>query len=207
MIAYLNTSSHGVPVHPAWLEGWEPSRDTMLALCHRDIPLGHMVGVGDPLTFAPPLPNNPWKPLDEGWNAVLLGKTLDPEPLARTQLWFDVAPTVDLHRRQWMAPRILTEDGRRAFRVSYGSNWLPALTPEQERAEEIAHAAREELKAGNNSGLEMPVACQWCAEFLSLVYHLSPGVFSALALVDDVLAVGVLTVATGLNLSIQEPTT
>ncbi len=197
-IAYL-TKGTGSPACPTWLADWKPRAGTF-SLCHRDVEGGHMVGVCNPLAFNPA---GRWRDLGDGWSVGRIpGSTIDHQALARDVLWCDVLPVRDLRDAAWLAPVILTEAGSRAFRVSYGSDWLPALTDEQARAEHIAEAARSELLKGEDSALEMPVACQWAAELLSLTHHLHPGVFAALSLLDDRLVPEVLGAAAGLALEV-----
>ncbi len=99
--------------------------------------------------------------------------------------------------RWWACPVILDADGRRAFRVAYGDNWMPALTPEQERAEAIAREARAALTGGQDPGTA--VGCQWAAELLAMTHHLHPRVIAALHLMDDMLMAETLTIAAGLH--------
>lgn len=182
--------SGGVPVIPAALDGWEPRPGSQLV--HRETDKGHVVGIGDPLVWSPP---RRWEDLDDGWSvAVMPGAPFDPRALARMQGWADVAPVQDMHRRTWFAPLIRRPGGGRAFRVSYGRNWLPALTHDQARAEEICAAAL------NAAGSETPmaVACQWAAELLAMTHHVTPDALAALALVDETLAVEVLRVSAAL---------
>ena len=195
MIVYRDRRKLEGPTCPEWIAEWQPV--TGHALCHRDTEAGHIVGVADPLLFKPAAR---WFEVDQDWEAALVGKEPNPGVLARSVIWCDVRPVQDLAERVWMAPVILTEKGERAFRVSYGSNWLPSLTPAQERAEKIAKAARDALAGG---GANMAVACQWAAELLCVTYHLHVNVISNLALLDDRLVPEVLGVAAGLPLEVS----
>ena len=195
MIVYRDKRKLEGPSCPEWIAEWQPVAGH--ALCHRDTEAGHIVGVGDPLLFRPAAR---WFEVDQDWEAALVGKEPNPGVLARSVIWCDVRPVQDLAERVWMAPVILTEKGERAFRVSYGSNWLPSLTPAQERAEKIAKAARDALAGG---GANMAVACQWAAELLCVTYHLHVNVISNLALLDDRLVPEVLGVAAGLPLEVS----
>jgi hypothetical protein len=192
MLAWKSQSG-GVPVVPACLEAWEPRGDAQLV--HRDLGHGaHAVGVGDPLVWNPP---RQWAELEDGWKVALVpGSPFDPRLLARVQGWADVVPVEDMHRRTWLAPLIRRKGGGRAFRVAYGRNWLPALTPEQTRAEEICAAALEAA----DQDTPMSVACQWAAELLSMSHHITPEVLAALALVDETLTLNVLRVSASLEI-------
>jgi hypothetical protein len=186
------SQSGGVPILPTCLIGWEPRAGATLV--HRETDKGHIVGVGDPLVWTEP---RRWVEIEDGWSVALVpGITFDPRHLVRLQGWADVLEVCDMQRRAWHAPVIRRKGGGRAFRVAYGKDWLPALTPEQERAEEICRAA---LDAAN---LETPmsVACQWAAELLSMTHHLTPSALAALALVDEVSAVGTLQVSASLEI-------
>ena len=187
MILYRQATAQ--PVVPAWLEDAE-------GVVHRCTEAGGVVGIGDPLYFNPP--ERGWKPIGDGWETALVGK-LDPALLTRRQRFYDLRPVEDLTGRQWMAPVILREDGERAFRFAYGADWLPALTPEQERAEAIAKAARAGIMGGGD-GVPWQAACQWAAELLCLTAHITPMAFAAHALVDDMLVPSVLSAATSLTL-------
>jgi hypothetical protein len=137
----------------------------------------------------------------------LNAKDFLPAAIERAQGWFDTESVDDLRGRRWSAPVILTREGSRAFRVTYGPTWLPDLTPEQDRAEKIAQAARVEILkayAGHDADLEMATACQWAAELLALTHHLTPGVLGVLGLMDDGLAMGVLRVATSLPFRLEQ---
>jgi hypothetical protein len=192
MLAW-KTVSGGVPVVPACLEGWEPRGGAQLV--HRDLGNGqHVVGVGDPIVWNAP---RHWDELSDGWSAALVpGVPFEPRLLARIQGWADVAAVEDMHRRTWLAPLIRRKGGGRAFRVSYGRNWLPSLTAEQIRAEEICAAALEAAEQDT----PMAVACQWAAELLSMSHHVTPDVLAALALIDETLAINVLRVSASLEI-------
>jgi hypothetical protein len=171
---------------PVCLEEWTPRLG--FSLLHRDTADGHLVGVGDALTFTQP---RALSDLSDGWRVGRNSKDFDPAGVTRLISWADCAHVRDVHGRQWLCPIIQTPDGSRAFRTAYGPSWLPALTPEQTRAEEIAAAARSAFA----SGAPMSVACQWAAELLCLTHHLTPDVIASLNLLDDVLVVGVLQTA------------
>lgn len=193
MIVYRHKPQVSGPVTPEWLDGWTPVAGH--SVCHRDTGKGHIVGVAEPILFSPPLR---WFDVDQDWEGAFRGP-LNHGVLARAQLWCDVRPALDLAERCWMAPVILTEEGGRAFRCSYGPSWLPELTPAQDRAEKIAKAARDALDGG---GVDMAVACQWAAELLCITYHLHVNVISNLALLDDRLVPEVLSAASGRSLEV-----
>jgi hypothetical protein len=195
MICYRDRRKLDGPSCPEWLAGWTPVAGH--GVCHRDTERGHVVGVADPLLFSPP-PRG-WFDIDQDWEAAPLGP-INPGVLARDLLWCDSRPAQDLAERCWMAPVILTAGGERAYRVAYGPNWLPALTPAQDRAEKIARAAREALAGG---GADMAVACQWAAELLCITYHLHVSVIAHLALLDERLVPEVLGVAAGYDLEVS----
>ncbi len=195
MLAW-RTQSGGVPAVPACLDGWEPRGGAQLV--HRETDKGHVVYVGDPLVWATP---RTWSDVGEGWQVALVpGTKLDPRLLVRAQGWADMAEAQDMHRRVWFAPLIRKPGGGRAFRVAYGRDWLPALSSEQTRAEEICSAA---LGAADQD-TPMAVACQWAAELLSMSHHVTPEALAAAALIDDTLAVDVLRLAA--SLQIEAPT-
>ncbi len=156
-----------------------------------------MCGIGDPLLFAEP-PRADWHAVGEGWDACLNGD-VQPDGLLRSQRTYDLQSVMDLESRTWLAPVILTVGGDRAFRVAYGVDWLPALTIGQQRALAIAQEARTALLADGGEVSEAMV-CQWAAELLSLTHYIVPAVFARFALMDSVLAVGTLAVATALPL-------
>ncbi len=192
MLAWRSKSG-GVPIVPVALDGWEP-RGANAQLVHRESEGGHIVGVGDPLIW-----NNPrrWELLSDNWSVALVpGVPFEPRLLTRLQGWADVAEVQDMQRRTWHAPCIRRKGGGRAFRVAYGRDWLPALTPEQERAEAICAAVVEAIEQET----PMSVACQWAAELLSLTHHVTPEALAAVALIDDTLALEVLRVAANLEI-------
>lgn len=194
MLAW-RTQSGGIPVVPACLADFEARED--VALVHRETSGGHIVGVGDPLIWADP---RKWEQVGDGWSVALLPGQFEPRYLARVQGWVDVVEVKDMHGRAWFAPQIRRQGGGRAFRVSYGRDWLPALTPDQTRAELIVASAIN----ASEQDTPMSVACQWAAELLSLTHHITPEALAAIAVLDDTLAVEVIRVATGLE--VEAPT-
>ncbi len=195
MIAW-RTKSGGVPAVPACLEGWEPRGGA--SLVHRETDKGHVVYVGDPLVWNQP---RSWSEAGESWEVALVpGLKLDPRPLVRSQGWADMLEVQDMHGRSWFTPLIRKPGGGRAFRVAYGRDWLPSLSADQARAEEICRAALDAAEQET----PMAVACQWAAELLALTHHLTPEAIAAAALMDDTLAVEVLRVSA--SLQIEAPT-
>jgi hypothetical protein len=188
------SQSGGVPVVPACLEGWEPRAGAQLV--HRETGTGHVVGIGDPLVWTEPR-KDAWQDVGDGWCVSLVpGTKFEPRLLARLQGWADVVEVLDMHRRTWVAPAIRKRGGGRAFRVAYGRNWLPSLSPEQTRAEEICAAALE----AKDQDTPMAVACQWAAELLSMSHHVTPEALAALSLIDDTLAVEVLRLSASIEI-------
>lgn len=192
---------------PPWLQGWAPVH-AEAAICHRDTPAGHLVGICNPLAFGVPAKAE-WVDLDDGWQAAL-GPTLDPRLLIRhAQRWADVVTVQDMQGRDWAVPVILTADGSRSFRVAYGGrDMLPRLTPEQARCLEIASEARmawiaEKERQANGeeaAGVDMGVAARWALPLIAAANHIAEAALAELGLADDFLIVGTMAVATGLPL-------
>lgn len=182
MIRYLSRGHSPTP--PPWLLGADDVAHTMCAD-------GSLFGVGHPALLGS---SGPWRDCGEGWACA---GSQDPRELRRARLWCDVVDGVDQAGRWWSFPVILDREGRRSIRVAYGKDWLPALTPEQERAEAIAKEARAVLTGGQDPGPQ--VGCQWTAELLSITHHISPGVCQALHFIDDMLLAQALTIAAGLH--------
>lgn len=194
-IVYLTKTGTGAAC-PPWLSDWTP-RPGRASLCHRDCEDGHLVGVCEDVVFKPA---NRWHEIDSDWSVGRVsGSKVNQDALIRDILWCDIQAVRDLKDNVWAAPVILTAGGSRAFRTAYGTDWLPALTEDQERAERIAEAARDEFLRAEGSSLEMPVACQWAAELLSITYHLHPRAIAALAILDERLVVEVLKAGCGIE--------
>lgn len=198
MILYEDTRAHLRQDPPPWLLNGEAHAPD---LCRRD-GLGVNLrwwGIGDPWLCGPQT-RAVWHDLDDGWRVCLVGGQVEPERLGRVQRWCDLAPAVDLVGRQWGAPVILASDGTPIYRVRYGKDFLPAKTPEQNRAEKIAMAAREAIISGALASMDMSVACQWAAELQATTKHVTPEAIGALGLMDDALALSTLSVAVTLPL-------
>lgn len=193
MIVYHDTTPDTRDTPPPWLVG---AHD----LHRRDAQGGRWWGVGaHPWLVGPQ--DTTWHDLDDGWRCCLVGD-LDPVALRRAQRWCDTEPAVDLHARRWAAPVILGDDGQPVFRVAYGEDFLPALTPEQQRAQEIAKAARQALSSG---GIDGPYARRWAAGLLEITHHLHVQVIGKLTLLDDALVLSVLQPAAGKRLKFDLP--
>lgn len=194
MLLYRDTLHGSRRDPPPWLVG--------VADVHcREGARGRLWGAGDGRVVGE---QQHWLDLDDGWQCSAVGKA-EPETCRREIAWADCGKVLSLAGEVWSAPILLTSDGNRAFRVAYGDDWLPALTPEQERAEAVANAAREALlravpsEDNPGEGLPMRVACQWAAELLSLAQGVTPQIIARLRVMDDRLAVGALMVATGMK--------
>lgn len=192
---------------PPWFQGWAPVH-VDAAICHRDTAAGHVVGIGNPLTFNPS-PRAEWADLDDGWQASL-GADFDPRLLIRhSQRWADVVAVPDMQGREWAVPVILTGDGSRAFRVAYGGrDMLPRLTPEQTRCLDVATEARvawvaekaRQAAGEDGTGVDMQIAARWALPVLAAANHIDERAIAELGLADDFLIVGAAAVATGLPL-------
>ncbi len=199
MICYRDTKPHERSTPPPWLVG---AHD----LQQRD-------GVGIPFRFwgigsawlVGEHPDKKWHALAGGWECCLVGGA-EPELLTRAQRWCDTTVAVDLNANQWQAPRILSEDGTAVYRVAYGADWLPSLTPEQYRADDVAKAARAAMLVTKEGGPspDQRAACQWTAELLCVTHHLDTSVIAALALLDDALVLTTISAACGLPLRMAE---
>lgn len=195
MIIYHDTKAADRDTPPPWLVG-------ATNLHRRDGRGERWWGVGPTPWLVGPQAGT-WHELADGWRCLLLGE-LDPRDLRRDQRWCDSEPAVDLHARRWAAPVILGEDGGPVFRVSYGRDFLPALTSEQSQAQTIAEAARQALASG---GIDGPHARRWAAMLLTITHHLDVEVIGALGLLDDALVLSVLSPASGRPLKFERPPT
>lgn len=187
MIRFRDTKSR--PSTPAWLAG-APD------LVQRASLHGMLWGVGDALTLDA---GGVWHDLADGY--AVAGPVDAHEAYQRRQSWFTTVSVEDLSGRVWQIPRILDGNGDRAFRVSYGPDFLPSLTAEQYAMLEIAQAARDGVAASESGvqDVDMPTACRWVAAFLSVAYHLSAEAIGHLRILDDALVVGAIQAACGLR--------
>lgn len=176
---------------PSWLEG---ARE----LQRRESDGESWWGIGSGYLCGPQ-PTVKWEKLPGRLSVAAIG-TIDPRDLVTDQRWITTEPIADLSLRIWFAPCVLDKDGSRRFRTAYGPDFLPALTPVQERCEAIANAARSALIAAHCDDAPIPIkqACAWAAELLSAVNHITPDIIGALRLLDDALIGGVLYRAAGL---------
>jgi hypothetical protein len=195
VIVYRDTKPTERSTPPAWLAG-------ACELYQRD-------GIGSPFRYwgvgSPWLvgehPDKRWHALPDGWECCLVGGA-EPEILQRAQRWCDTDRAVDLAGNEWLAPRLLSEDGTAIYRVAYGADWLPSLTPEQYRADDVAKASRASLMAAREGGPapDQRAICQWAAELLCVTHHLDTSVIGALSLLDDALVLTAISAACGLPL-------
>jgi hypothetical protein len=192
MILYEETKPREDAAPPAWLDG---ARD----LQRRDGHQRRWWGIGSGV-FVGEQPDAKWVPIGGGIKAAIL-KGFDPSALAIDQQWCPTTFASDLKGRSWVVPCVLSSSGDRQFRTSYGPDFLPALTPEQAKAEAVAKAARAALVASvaDNTGLPMQLACRWSAELLATVNHISVDVVAGLGLLDDALVAATLYAASGLT--------
>jgi len=129
VILYEESKPREDAAPPAWLEG-------AADLQRRDGPGKRWWGIGSGV-FVGEQPTAKWLPIGGGIRAVLL-KGFDPRSLAIDQQWCPTTHAADLQCRLWRVPCVLSQSGDRQFRTSYGPDFLPALTPEQAKAEAVA---------------------------------------------------------------------
>jgi hypothetical protein len=190
MIRFRDTLSRPQP--PPWLEGAanlnrRPARDGELWAC------------GDTLYLTDA---GPWRDIGDGY--AVAGPVADTEAYRRAECWADFDDVPDLRGHMWSVPRVMDAAGERLFRVSYGPDFLPELTPQQSRMLEVAKAARDALTAGQQGtqDVDMRLACQWAAELLCVGYHLSVKSVAGLGILDDALVIGALSLAVGADVEV-----
>ncbi len=189
MIVYLHASQQ--PITPPWLVDFAPAPGSAVCLCRRETEHGHLVGIGDPLIIDCP-PMRIFAEVGDGWQAAVLG-AVGAEHLARRPRWCRTGSVTSLSGETWQAPVILGPEGERAFLVRYaGRDFLPVLTPEQERCELVAEAARAAIPSGIDMG---PEACQWASVLLAAANHISAEAIAELGLLDGQLVAEVLATA------------
>jgi hypothetical protein len=190
VILYRDNGNRLTP--PDWIAGAP-------GLVVRESMAGRFWAIGESYLCGPQ-ERNRWADVGDGFSATIVGN-LDALRLKRDQQWCEVSTGPDLKMREWTIPKPLGYEGSRTFRVAYGPDYLPALTDEQKRCEDIARAARGALMAATLNGepLPMKIACAWTAELLSVTNHVTPRVLGELALIDDVLVAAVLYGASGLS--------
>lgn len=193
MIVYLHPSQQ--PITPPWLADFQPVEGSDMSLCHRDTEHGHLVGIADPLVFdCPPL--RCFHELDDGWKVAQAGP-IEPLHLHRRLTWCRSVEARSMGGEVWRAPVILDDGGDRAFLVKFaGRDFLPSLTPEQERCEAVARAAREAIPAGLEMGAE---ACRWAAVLLSAGNLICAEAIAVLGLLDGQLVTETLNPAAGMR--------
>jgi hypothetical protein len=135
--------------------------------------------------------------LDDGWRCWVNEDGPETESLFRNKLWYRYGYSPDGNGNLWNVPVILNHDGERDFRVSYGSDWKPLVTPLQELLIGYAKEAKLFLSDADKVGKMVDPApgCAWAAKFLEEGMFLSSEVIAKLNLMDDVLMVGTLTTA------------
>lgn len=191
MILYLDSQADKRAISPPWLDGAE-------MLQRREAKAGRLWGCGDPYLMDIH-PTADWHTLDDGWKCAQIDGP-DSGRLHRDQKWTPTTTVADLRGNLWLVPQILNANGERQIRMTYGDDWLPRPTDLQVRCTAIAIAAREALKAQSlgGDGVPMANACQWAAELLCAVNHVSISVIQKESLLDDALVGGILMQATGL---------
>jgi hypothetical protein len=174
---------------PPWLDGAAnlQARD--------DTKSGRLWGIGDAFLLEPA--ERGWSDLEDGWQVRVAGK-VNAMDLARDQKWCAVMPVTSLEDVIWMAPRVLDITGERAFRVAYGADFFPELSPDQKRAYAIAEEARVLLAQGaREGGFSASLGARYAADLLSVVNHITPAAIARLRLMDDAVILGVLRTAAG----------
>jgi len=185
MIRVLDRQSRATP--PAWMVG---AADLCSANC-RD---GIVHGIGHAALL---YGDGPWRDLPDGY-AWAGSISQEEEPtMRRFPPAYACEEVTDGALRQWMAPRIIDERGERAFPVAYGDDWLPSPTDEQQRALRLAAEALVELRSESGAGIRSCLAI--AAEFLCLVYHLTPRIVAGLRMLDDRLMIETLRTAASLE--------
>jgi hypothetical protein len=176
-----------------------PGCDGAVDLVERPAADGSLWAIGDGILVGP-APDRAWTDIGDGWQARLLDP-LDTQRLRRDQRHVTTSWIADLRARHWAAPVVLADGGERALRVTYGADFLPALTDDQRHAEAIARAARDALVS--NAEIDMALAARWTADLLAFANHVAPATLAALHLIDDALVVGVLSTAAGVRVRIE----
>lgn len=166
---------------------------------------GRLWCAGDGLRLAP-APDRAWSVLADDWHVRMTKEGPESERLAKVLPWASGMEIQDGSGHRWQAPRILSSDGHRLFRVRYaGPNWTPVLTDEQTAVETVSRAARDaflSLASAREQGIQgvsppREASCAWAAALLCVCHPLSSEVIGALGLLDDLLIVDTLKVASG----------
>jgi hypothetical protein len=152
--------------------------------------------VGDAMTLDE---SGSWLNIGDGY--AVAGPGDEHAAYRKAQSWFMTEPVTDLTGRVWHIPRIIDGDGERVFRVAYGADFTPALTPEQYRMMDIAKAARDGIVASESGvqDVDMQMCCRWVADMLACAYHLPPAAIGALCILDDALVVGAMRASCQVN--------
>ncbi len=191
MLVYKDTLATTRRIPPPWLEG---AADLMEAQDRQGryrwwgIGNAHLVGERED-----------WQDLDDGWQVAVAGK-IDPHQFRRVMRWCRTIQVNDTQGREWTAPVITDSKGNRLILVAYGADFLPVLNPAQARAWDLVQAARAHFAAVqsvDDAELDMPLCARWAAELLALTHHISMSAIGTLRLMDDALALEVLSAAVG----------
>lgn len=210
MLIYKDTQAATRRNPPPWLDGAVDllsREDRSGAVRYWGIGNAHLIGE-----------RKDWVELEDGWMVAAVGP-IDPRQFQRTMRWCRIVEATDTQGRAWSAPVILSSGGERVILVSYGRDFQPVLTAEQQRGHAIATEARSMLvtaydraqaakEAGEEAGeeadgIDTAAAAAWTAELLSLTHHVSVEVLGALGLIDDALTLAVLSPVAGLRLKVQ----
>lgn len=167
MIYFRCSLSHHEVV-PSELSDWEPPHPgvALNTVTHGE---HRIVGVCGQWDMG--IPDGPWEPHSAGWEACKVREPNLDDLVRLNSKW--QCHTVACDGRDWFLPAVWKHDGKRAFKVSYGGpDFLPKLTPEQERIEAIAAAIK------GDDGSDMSLRARWAAALISLTYSLSPQTIS-----------------------------
>lgn len=194
MLVYKDTQAAKRRTPPPWLEGavdLQEANDRTGKARWWGIGNAHLVGERDD-----------WISLDDGWQVAVAGP-INPQQFRRSLRWCRTVNVEDTQGRLWTAPVITDAKGVRLILAAYGADFLPALNAAQQRAWDVAQAARDHLRAVQeieDGALDMSLCARWAAEYLSLTHHISPEVLTAIpsaAMLDQALALRVVSEAVG----------
>ncbi len=209
MICYWHASETKAP---SWLSD-------AVGLAYRQVRTGYAFGIGDGYKLSEP-PKDA-KPLAGGWLVWLKGD-LVPQTLIRKDCQYQTLPVLDSKNRVWWIPLICNYRGERAFDVTYGKDWLPELsedqqmllrfakesrdfyaakaaeTPSQENPEAMGTAADEEIN------LVCPQTAEWAARAYCAALHLDVEVIQVLGLMDGHLISGGIVTMASIDVDVEE---
>jgi len=189
--------SESVP--PAWLRGADN-------LCQRKTREHLVYGIGIPACLSEPPPSA--VDLEAGWKAWVNDDGLEPERLHRSLGWTRSVDAEDQDGRIWSVPMILSEDGRRAFQVSYDDNFQPVVAPGRQLLLDYAQEARNVLvghfRAKTLSDLPMSACAKWAAAFLEAGSFVSVCCLGRLGILNDRLVLETLMAATSLDVGVAD---